>query len=186
MIIGLSGRMGSGKDTAAEIIRELTGDYEIKRFAGKLKDVAQLLTGIPAADFNRQEVKQKHLGEEWGMTVRQLLQRLGTDAVRNGLNENAWVLALFADYKGSENWVIPDCRFPNEYDAIKKRGGIVVRVERGERLQNVHPSESALDNYDFDYLIDNNGSLDELREKVEFLLYRMSNPLRRAETKTII
>jgi dephospho-CoA kinase len=185
MIIGISGRMGSGKDTAAEIIRDLTSDYEIKRFAGKLKQVAQLLTGIPAEDFNRQEVKQSHLGEGWNMTVRELLQRLGTDAVRNGLHENAWVLALFADYK-NQNWVIPDCRFPNEYEAIKKRGGVVVRIERGERMHNVHSSESALDAHDFDYWIDNNGSLQDLREKVEFLLYRMSNPLRRFDNATII
>lgn len=173
MIIALSGRMGSGKDTAADMILSYDYGYEIKRFSGKLKQVAELLTGIPAEAFNSQEVKQRHLGEEWGMTVRELLQRLGTDAVRDGLHTNAWVNALFADYEQGMNWIITDCRFPNEYEAVKKRGGIVVRIERGERKQDVHPSESALDDADFDYVIDNNGTLEDLKKKVDFLLFKI-------------
>jgi hypothetical protein len=186
MIIGLSGRIGSGKDTAAEIIKDLTGDYELKRFSGKLKVIAQLLTGIDSEELNRQEVKQRHLGAEWNMTVRELLQKLGTDAVRNGLHEDAWVLALFSDYTRSQNWVITDCRFPNEYKAIKDHGGIVVRLERGERQQDVHPSESALDAFEFDYWIDNNGSKEDLRKKIEFLILSLSNPQRRTANSTII
>jgi hypothetical protein len=185
MIIGISGRIGSGKDTVAEIIQDITGDFEVKRFAGKLKAVASLLTGIPAEIMNIQEVKQQYLAE-WGMTLRELLQKLGTDAVRDGLHKEAWVLALFSDYTG-QNWVIPDCRFPNEYDSIKAEGGIVVRIERGPRAENVHPSESSLDDHQFDYCIDNNGSIADLREKVEFLIGKLaSNPLRSCNNSTIL
>ena len=92
--------------------------------------------------------------------------------------------------KHKPNWIITDVRFPNEVKAIKDRGGIVIRVERPEEvvathqvfLENnkgnciksitlgEHPSETALDDYkDFDHVIDNNGSIEELVEKIKKL-----------------
>jgi hypothetical protein len=203
MLIGISGRMGSGKDTAANIIQELDPSFKIKRFAGKLKEIASMFLGIPAEDFNKQEVKQIVLPHEWDqmvpyipgmegfvdinkqMTVREFLQKLGTDAVRNGLHPNAWVNALFADYKahaamfkGEDEsympcWIIPDVRFTNEFDAIKARGGVVVRIERGERAASDHQSEIELDNAAFDYVIYNNGPIADLREDIHSLLTKI-------------
>jgi hypothetical protein len=173
-LIGLSGAMGSGKDAAAYIIKEINPDFQIKRFAGALKVIAEIMTGIPAEEFNRPEVKQMSLGEDWGgMTVRQFLQRLGTDAVRNGLHTNAWVNTLFAGYK-AQQWLIPDTRFPNEYDAVKKRDGIVVRIERPGITKGDHPSETALDNHSFDYTIINDGSLVDLRNRVAEMLININ------------
>ena len=123
-IIGISGRIGSGKNTIGDIIQMicLTKEgptFEQKSFAGKLKQIASLLTGIDVEKFEDQEFKKVLLGPEWGtvrtnplnaipvfgdvqfnelMSVRELLQKLGTDAVRNGLHKDAWVNALFADY----------------------------------------------------------------------------------------
>tara|TARA_R110002020_G_scaffold157720_8_gene340626 strand:- start:2011 stop:2850 length:840 start_codon:yes stop_codon:yes gene_type:complete len=97
---------------------------------------------------------------------------------------------LFNNLKTSENdvtqeypnWIITDVRFPNEIETIKDRGGIVIRVNRPlERLGKSklpklkhtsvtqHPSETALDNHEFDITIDNNGSIEELIEKVKQL-----------------
>ena len=210
MIIALNGYAGTGKDTVGKIIQYLNctnvGDvtikeitrtdvhdwwledqsgWKIKKFAGKLKTIASVLTGIPTEKFEDQEFKKTNLGQEWSdhgmpITVRDLLQRLGTDALRRGLHPNTWVNALMADYNlnynieeaihqvrcydcgdswdpydtehfliscpcGGKtsgiisthkpkphypNWIITDCRFPNEAAAIKKAGGIVVRVNR--------------------------------------------------------
>ena len=135
MIIGINGKIGSGKDTVGKIIQwltkpELDGQYigfqtyddvtlerlspfKIKKFAGKLKQIASLLTGIPVEMFEDQEFKKTYLSDEWStvnglstrhkvrkdMTVRDLLQKLGTEAMRNGLHTNVWVNALFAQYK---------------------------------------------------------------------------------------
>jgi hypothetical protein len=140
------------------------------------------------------------------MSVRELLQKLGTDAIRNGLHENAWVNALFADYHptpnksmeesfkeqfatGSSeihyqlpNWIITDMRFPNEMEAVLKREGITIRVVRsfnhkmGSKetgtldLTPLHPSETALDDAEFDYEIINDGSIEDLIEKVKQIL----------------
>ena len=82
-------------------------------------------------------------------------------------------------YTTGSNWIITDCRFPNEAQAVKQRGGIVIRVNRGKTpvpegalkamVDRSHPSETSLDNYEFDHVIDNNGSIEELVEKVKQL-----------------
>jgi len=115
--------------------------------------------------------------EKCRMTVRQFLQELGTDACRNKLHPNTWVNALMADYKPSvvgftslgedsysePNWIITDTRFPNEAQAIKNAGGIVIRVDRpGVTAINAHPSETSLDNWNFDHKIMNGSDLTAL------------------------
>lgn len=226
MIIGISGYSGSGKDTVGIIIQYLNAEtkislkevlkkpqdhqwwleersgWEIKKWAGKLKDIASLLTGIPVKNFEDQEFKTSLLGPEWGtvtlnplnaipvfenvkfnslMTVRDFLQKLGTDAVRNGLHKNTWVNTLMSDYKAIDynddeqpehpNWIITDTRFPNEAEAIKKANGIIIRVERpGVNPVNPHSSETNLDKWDFDYVINNDGSLTDLVKSVKKVL----------------
>jgi hypothetical protein len=236
MLIALNGYIGSGKDAVAERIQYLdskaqgfkgawhdwylTSDrglyptrWQIKKFAGKLKECASLLTGIPVADFEKPEVKNSLLGPEWNsfewigdklfveageqpMTVRTLLQRLGTEAIRDKVHQNAWVNALFADYqlktvssrpfhrtellseegdgikfsREYPNWVISDCRFENEAKAVKDKDGIVVRINRASSPKGTHASEVSLDNWEFDYVLDNSGSLEELPEKVRTML----------------
>lgn len=207
MIIGVNGYAGSGKDTVGKMIQyvfsketEITVDvvtthyklhewwleeksgWEIKKFAGKLKQIGSILTGIPAEKFEDQEFKKTELGSEWGMTVRDFLQKLGTDGLRDGLHSNVWVNALFADYEcipadrapggwDCDNWIITDTRFPNEAEAIKSRGGIVIRVDRpGVKPVNPHASEVALDDWDFDYKILNVSDLVSLKQTVEQVL----------------
>jgi hypothetical protein len=229
MILGISGRIGSGKDTVGLIIQYLTdelnkdnpkeftewvdggfhaSDWEIKKYAGKLKEIACMLTGCTLEQLENQEFKKLQIGPDWGMTYRELLQKLGTEAMRNGLHENVWVNALFADYskyinqatgeqvliddylyykngldskaeivtKQEPNWCITDMRFPNEFDAVKSRDGITIRVNRTNRWnkpQDIeHASETALDNHEFDYVIDNDSSISDLIEKVRTILIK--------------
>jgi len=209
MIIGISGRIGSGKDTVGEIIQEVCLSnhgpvFEVKKFAGKLKQIASLLTGIPVEDFEDQEFKKSYLGGEWGtvesnplnavpvfediafnhlMSVRELLQKLGTEAIRDGLHPNAWVNALMCEYKrpkmseyNPSNWIITDVRFPNELEAVEDVKGITIRVHRdlydgkARISKNLHPSETAIDDAKFDYEIINDGSIEDLIEKVKQIL----------------
>ena len=199
MILSISGRIGSGKDTIADIIQTMTPYYkwEVKKFAGKLKTIAELLCGVPKQNFESQEFKKTQMSEEWGMTYREFLQKLGTEALRSNLHENVWINALFSDYKAKTvavgtsefditekdelpNWIITDTRFPNEMDAVKSKNGLVIKVERTLKLRkgydvpnetDLHPSETSLDNYtEWDYVIENNGTLEELRAKVMLIL----------------
>lgn len=237
MIIGLNGYSGSGKDAVGTIIQYLNSkykpstiedcikndqdfstytDWQIKKWAGKLKTIASILTGIPVEKFEDQEFKKTHLGPEWStlkmkpgkrqdgifpkkidmelvpMTVRDFLQKLGTDGLRDGLHTNTWVNALMADYKPSQyinssgffvdgimpNWIITDTRFPNEAEAIKSKGGIIIRINRpGVAPINAHPSETSLDDWKFDHVIDNNGDIDQLVYKVNKILIKDNIPI---------
>lgn len=182
MIIALSGYARSGKDEVAKFICELDPTFQIRKFSGKLKEMASMLTSIPVSMFEDQRFKMAPLGREWWstneegtvpMTVRDLLQRLGTDAIRDGLHPNAWVNALMSEYRW-QNWVITDCRFPNEAQAVKDNGGVVVRIDRpGVGPINGHPSETALDDWDFDYKIMNGSDLTALRFTTEVILNKI-------------
>ncbi len=133
MIVTISGKAGSGKDEVARIIQERLPalDWQVKRWADKLKVVAGLILNTPAKRFEDRSYKESELGSEWDyMTVREFLQKLGTDGLRNGLHQNTWVNALMADYSKYMNWIITDTRFPNELTAAKRRHAITVRVER--------------------------------------------------------
>jgi hypothetical protein len=132
--------------------------------------------------FEDQTFKNTSLGRQWWtinedgvvpMTVRDMLQKLGTDAIRDGLHPDAWVNALMADYRW-QNWVITDCRFPNEAKAVRDNGGVVIRIERpGVGPVNSHPSETALDNWDFDYKIMNGSDLVALKFTTEVILNKI-------------
>lgn len=168
MLIGINGKISSGKDTAAGLIQELFpgNEFQIKKFAGALKQIASILTGIDQINFESQEFKKTYLGDEWGMTVRDLLQRLGTEAMRNGLHENVWVNALFSTFNEQSNWIITDVRFPNEYQAIRDRNGLLIRITRPGTDPGTHISETALDDFEFDIEIVNDGTIKELQEKL--------------------
>lgn len=118
-------------------------------------------------------------------TPRMLLQLMGTECGRNILHPNVWINALFSTYRLEPgkpypskedfvypNWVIPDMRFPNELKAVQDRGGITMRIRRPQtdHLAGDHPSETSLDNADFDIIINNDGNLDSLVQKVRNVL----------------
>lgn len=143
---------------------------------------------IPMLKETYGEFRMEYVVGMQRMTIRQFLQELGTDACRNGLHPNTWVNALMADYKCSfclqssgehkaciksdyPNWIITDTRFPNEAQAIKDAGGIVIRVDRpGVKAINAHPSETGLDNWDFDYKIMNGSDILSLMFTVNTIL----------------
>ena len=241
MILGINGRIGSGKDTVGKIIQYLIANnnlpkimqynsleeldngiekfsnWEIKKFATKVKEIATLLTGIPTEKFEDQDFKNTFLDSHWNkevfenktsldkdnkaynksivkpMTVREMLQTIGTEAMRNSLHPDTWVNALMCYYIKSDdklirttedlfeeweegsfpNWIITDLRFPNEMQSIKANGGITIRVVRPNDKKvplDLHPSETALDNVTFDYEIINDGTMEDLIGKVKEML----------------
>jgi hypothetical protein len=98
------------------------------------------------------------------MTVRELLQVLGTDIFREMLEGDVWANSPFRrDWNGYDVVFITDCRFPNEARVVKERGGTIIRLERDTGFVDNHPSETALDNFDFERKFVNDGSLEELQ-----------------------
>lgn len=117
-------------------------------------------------------------------TIRDIMQVLGTDLLRQGFNNNIHVAATIGSIKENEKIIITDTRFENELEAVKKRGGITIRVNRnfeGKWIDKQewdlhskgivpHESETALDDSTFDYEIDNNGTIPELIDKIRNIL----------------
>lgn len=157
MILGIAGPIGGGKDTFC--------DYALKYgatkigFADALKWVCQDLTGH---DYTLRETKDKEI---WpGVTGRKVLETIG--ATMRSLNENFWIdLALERTFY-TPLVVIPDTRYENEVEAIRKLGGKIVRINRPGCQRTGHES----DNWDqlyVDYEIDNSGTLEEFHEKIK-------------------
>jgi hypothetical protein len=228
-IIAINGRIGSGKDTVGKIIQYLVfckhfgfkddafdpypkstyvlGGWEIKKFAGKLKQIAAILLGDPYFVENWERGSKEYRNEylpEWGMTRREFLLDLGTKSLRDNFHRDVHVISLFADYTEDKNWLITDLRFANEFDGCKKRKALNLRVKRDfskvwpeqwnryskgkyntsdigfiEWLRDndeevfkivTHLSEISLLAHEFDYEIDNNGTIEELIEQVKQIL----------------
>lgn len=139
------------------------------------------------------------------LTPRMLLQLIGTEGGRELIHPNMWVNSLFSEYTEESNWVISDCRFPNEKQRIEKEGGIVIEITRPFELRFpqyaylieetgseekalaklagidkelydtlTHTSETILNGVDFTYSVINDGTIDELEEKILDIL-RVSN-----------
>lgn len=271
-ILAISGRKGHGKDVIGQIIQYLiyknkyknkiaditleqfihfnntnqliySLDWQIKKFADKLKDIICLLIGCSRDQLENESFKSKELGEEWWYfkgrngtlipysedskrnnedlikpTPRFLMQYVGTDLLRNQLHPEIWVNSLMSEYKSLygyqttdskiniggisipipvldidkrvfPNWIITDMRFINELEAVKKRGGITIRVNRPCEIcggsgyhkmscpvskSGEHYSETALDSAAFDFVINNNKDIEHLVKEVKKILKKLN------------
>ena len=178
MIIGLSGYAQSGKDTIAEYLINNHGFTKVA-FADPIREalyeldpIVTVLNGVqvtvkPAIDLYGWDEAKTIFPE-----IRRLIQRFGTEVGREMWNENFWVKRAFDKIrKINGDVVVTDVRFTNEADAITILSGKLWRVVRnGVGPVNPHSSEVALDNFNFNATIDNNGSLKDLYATVDSLI----------------
>jgi hypothetical protein len=133
------------------------------------------------------------------LTPRWVLQYWGTEVCRRGFHDDIWIASLENKLRNSKDHiVISDCRFPNEIKSIKSAGGIVIRVKRGPEPEwyeaavsvnkgdkgnftwavskqnlektGIHASETAWVGTQFDHVLDNDSSIDDLFKKVDLVL----------------
>jgi hypothetical protein len=168
MIIGLSGYAQSGKDSTAELLCLKYG-YKRLAFADPMRQALMVIN--PRLDSI---TRVSDLVEDYGWDVakknpevRRLLQVLGTDFGRKMLGDDVWINIALSGIKSEDKIVVSDVRFPNEAEAIKKLSGTVWRINRhNHSAVNSHTSERAMDNYMFNFVIYNDGTLTELSDEV--------------------
>lgn len=204
MWIALSAYAGVGKDSLAEVLIEDHGFIKYA-WADTLRLAAQALNPIVGVLLDEEvDASGTYLQQVGYNTVRiirynaalalegyveakamypefrEVLQKLGTDVGRNLIHDNVWVDATIGriEREGNTdaNIVFTDTRFPNEAEAVRSRGGYVVRMERDDiGPVNDHPSETSLDDYDFDATVYNNGTLEMLPDLASHLLGILRN-----------
>lgn len=195
MIIGISGKAQSGKDTVCKMIVYTIWYYNYSQrlqpfslehynntyekfgdvidftcwyktsFANKLKQCLSNILNVSISKFEDNEFKKSEV--EWlGITVRELLQKFGT-AIRNEVSNDFWVKACLNNLEKDDDYLITDVRFKSEAKGIKDLEGIIVRVNREGAGAGNHISEIDLDDYPFDYVINNDGDMEDLLLKVK-------------------
>jgi hypothetical protein len=127
------------------------------------------------------------------LTPRWVLQYWGTEVCRKAFHDDIWIASLENKLRNSKDHVvISDCRFPNEISSIKNAGGQIVWVQRGElpdwyevaidanrgsnvainelKMRKIHASETAWVGTEFDLVLDNNGTIDDLYNQAKDLV----------------
>jgi len=176
MIIGITGTAGSGKDTAAELICSILKDNcKVWHFADPLKQMCIDYLGLTYDDLYTREGKTK-FNEFWKMTNREILQKIGTDCFRNNFCKDFYckLLEIYLKTFDKKVLIVPDVRFDNEAETIKKNNGIIIKIDReNHELTNkeiMHESEQGISEKLIDYNIDNSSTLDILLEKINIIL----------------
>lgn len=196
LVIAISGKKRHGKDSVSKIL-EQWGVHRLA-FADHLKWLAMRTWDLSFEQVYGDDLKEV-VDERWGITPRFILQQLGTQVGRN-IHEMTWVRKAFDTidraHRGEEvvlpnlvsrkfeetqfaegwadRWGIPDCRFPGEADAVKAKGGIVIKVVRPSLVSNdSHASETEVDNVKEDYLVENTGTLDDLAEQIKPIMAKV-------------
>ncbi len=200
-LIGIIGAIGSGKDTIADF---LVAEHRFKKlsFARRVKDAAAAVFGWNRELLEGSTAESREWREQvdpfWGISPREALQKIGTEMFRKHVRDDIWIKCVEKDLAAEpyQRFVITDCRFQNEIDAIKAAGGQLIYVYRGPQPDWVPRAKAAYkdpngpdaawfaDNNihttvwttyalaeQADEIIENNGSLEELYSVVRWNLF---------------
>jgi len=191
-IIILSGPKRSGKDTVAKLITQQITSADQFAYADQLKIAASQLLNLiyqPQELFTPEHFNDEKLRSgpfpsthrmEWDgkqVCLRAVMQQLGTDICRNCISKNIWINVVIEKIRESTAKVviITDARFPNEITSIVEEFGEThqihtILVSRASETNDDHASETQfaqmMQDRLFTGILDNSGSLDELKEQV--------------------
>lgn len=170
MIIGITGKIGSGKSTIAEYLVN-RHNYVEYSMASPLKEIGRIFGFTEDQLYGTQEQKLE-IHPHWGISARTFLQKVGTEIFRETMpkiipdmkiERTIWVDLFKIKYrKNPKLYVISDVRFLDEATVIKELGGIIIRtirdnnVSSDSKLEHKHISEMEMDQIQEDFTIDNN------------------------------
>lgn len=170
-LIAFTGPIGCGKTTAARVLEDL--GWEIVSFAKPLKKAAMDIFMLKPEQVYTLEGKQT-IDPRWGMSPREILRKLGTDAIR-AVFPNVWAKhteIYLNSLPQSREVVIDDLRFPDEESMVRGFGGTIIHIQRGNVMLSGsdHVSEKGLRPGPYDYVMDNDGTLEEFQSRIKHML----------------
>jgi hypothetical protein len=173
-VVGFGHQARVGKDTAGLYLLRKIQTAKRRAFADSLKEACAVIFGFTDAQLNG-EMKEV-VDPFWETSPRDLLQRVGTEAIRNKVGRDVWVKSwemYLNNHSHFERlWVVTDVRFTNEASAVKRAGGVLVRIDRPPEMRDKvpdHISEKALSDYKgWDHTINNDGhTLESFYKKLD-------------------
>ena len=191
--IALSGKANSGKDSLADIfvnqfciqtnIIKSKSTIQAVAFADPIKEIIKIMFPNTKKEIlygcskHRSTIIEGASLNGNPLTYRALLQNLGTEVCR-GYKENIWLDVMDfkiekAEKRGVKLFLIKDVRFVNEFNHLKNSGFVMVRIVRDLHLPLSHSSEieqEQIPNNEFHYVVDNNGTLESLRDSIKKLI----------------
>ena len=165
-LIGFAGLQGSGKDSCGDVLANK--GYVKCAFASPVKLFSKQLFDL--SDDQLWGDSKNVVDDRYGLSPRQLMQKFGTDFVRDMICKSFWVDKFAEWYKDNQyDVVVCDVRFPDEAEIIQDLGGKVFMVKRPTmKRRDMHVSEN-IESLTVDGLIVNDGTLMDLTTKVETL-----------------
>lgn len=170
--ISVYGKMRSGKDAASNFLKHI-GPYRQISYGGKLKDFYHRIFG-----YNEELAKDRD-GYQWfGQAMRGRYPNVWVDH----LDERIKLIQSNAQRFGI---IVSDMRQPNEFEHLKSRGFVMVKIDASDETRRArieqageivteemlnHETEQSIDSFDYDFVIDNNGSLTNLHEQITKLV----------------
>lgn len=162
-------------DTLKEIVNKTTILY-----TGHNYPVEQM-SSLEYKEQQRHENQIYVNGKQQPLVIRVLLQQIGTNILREELGEDIFAECVVKKIKqqfkqSNQIAIITDLRFPNELKCVEKyciekdHRYFTIYVQRDLKITHQHVSESFYDTLPKDYIINNNGSLDDLSEELEKVL----------------
>ena len=178
MLIGITGKIGSGKTTAS---RYLCNQWSFQEYtmAQPLKDIAKIF-GFNESELYGTQGQKLKIHPHWGISAREFLQKVGTELFRDKLPEvipdmkiekSIWCDLFKLKYDKNISTVVSDIRFTDEAEAIKELGGIIIHIERVTSLSDCHRSETQ--NIKADFHINNNGDVGHLYAELDKILLKL-------------
>lgn len=183
MLIMITGYIKSGKSTTSNILQKY--GFVEKSFAKPLKEIGKIL-GFSEEQVNGTQEQKLEADEFWGISGRNFLQVFGSEVCRDHvpkvlpkMNMNGltlWARLMERNILKNKRLVISDGRFPDEAELVKRYNGIIIRLHRNVEDSSSevksHKSETQIDEIIPDYIIDNNGTLEDLENKLLDILIK--------------
>ena len=174
VLIGIHGKPRAGKDTIAN---RLVNKYGFLRYGpgDPVKRATAAMFDVELDNFYHDDLKDSH-NDYWGISYREMAQKVGKESSRDVFGEDFWMrhvekklLSLPDEIPGL---VLADIRYANETVWVRQRGGMILFVERTNRpraANEQHAAEQSLDPSLADVIIPNNGTVQDLWDKVDLI-----------------